>query len=123
MSAPQSINSPEQFVIRALLLWSLALIATGTVYAFLGDTWAYVVIVLGVLTAFAAWWGHKKGNWCQALYSALFLVGLALIVAGPMAREDQYIVAGVLTLIVLCVGATLTHLLGQILRQLETRGN
>ena len=123
MNAPQAINSPGRFVIRALLLWSLALIATGTVYAFFGDTWAYVVIVVGMLGALAAWWGHNKGNWCQALYSALFLVGLALIVAGPMAREDQYIVAGVLTLILLCVGATLTHLLRQILRQLETRGD
>ena len=79
MNAPQSINSPERFVIRALLLWSLALIATGTVYAFLGDTWAFVVIVVGVLTSLAAWRGHKKGNWCQALYSVLFLVGLALV--------------------------------------------
>ena len=89
MNAPQSINSPERFVIRALLLWGLALIATGTVYAFLGDIWAYVVLVAGVLTAVAAWWGHRSGNRCQALYSVLFLVGLAFIVVGVSPHTEN----------------------------------
>jgi hypothetical protein len=101
-------------VTLALCAWAVFAIAAGAFYVADGSKAAWVGIGVGVLSLALAFWGRRRRLWLQPLFAAMYLLALAMVLAGLLTDLDVYAVGGIVSLIVLSVGACLLVRLGEV---------
>jgi hypothetical protein len=96
-----------RLVARALLAWSVFVVAVCGYYITDGSPAGWVGVGVAALTAAVAWWGTRRGLWVEPLLATHYLLAFGCIVAGAVTGIDLYVVGGLVCLTVLGVGVSI----------------
>jgi len=95
-------------------LLGVALVVPGVLYVRYAEPYGWFGVGCGAVLLVLALVGLLRRDWALALFGALFALALSALLVGIAGKFDVYIVAGVVSLIVVGCGAALIHQLARL---------
>ena len=94
--------------------WSLGLIVSGIAFGF--QSWSFVAIAVGLISAFGLGYGVVTRSWVSSVSIAMLATAIGLIVSGALVPElrGPFVAAGVASLIAIGALAVVVHLINTI---------